>query len=105
VVAALGAQGDARFASLRFGVFIAGFKPTFDMPKLFDYPIKGRLRRLFVAGERDALFPGGLEHLQSLATAFEGGYQDLIAVPELAHDVPSDPDTLGRIMSFVRSDE
>jgi hypothetical protein len=56
---------------------------------------------MFVSGDRDALFPGGLEHLQSVATAFDGGQQELLAVPGLEHDVPTDPETLQRIVSFI----
>lgn len=103
IVAALATRGDARFAGLRFGIFLSGFKPVFDEPKLFSYP-GGALPRLFAIGEHDPIFPGNLEYLASLSRAFEGTDEELVVVRNLGHDVPSSPEIVGRLVGFaVRS--
>ena len=100
IVAALATRGDARFAGLRWGMFLSGFKPVFDEPKLFSYPA-GPLPRLFSIGEHDAIFPGNLEYLASLSKAFEGTDEELIVVPDFGHDVPQSPESVDRLVEFA----
>jgi pimeloyl-ACP methyl ester carboxylesterase len=102
IVAALALRGDERFAGLRWGMFLSGFKPVFDEPKLFTYPA-GALPRLFAIGEHDAIFPGNLEYLRSLSGAFEGTDEELMVVPDFGHDVPQSPESVERLVEFALS--
>jgi len=100
IVAALATRGDARFAGIRWGMFLSGFKPVFDEPKLFTYPA-GPLPRLFSIGEHDAIFPGNRDYLASLSASFEGTDEELIVVPGFGHDVPSSPEFVERLVNFA----
>ena len=100
VVAARACQGDARFASIRWGMFLSGFKPQFDEPKIISYPA-GPLPRLFAVGDRDPIFPGNATYLASLSRAFEGGEEELVIVPGLGHEVSQDPAVVERLASFA----
>lgn len=100
VVAARACQGDPRFTSLRWGMFLSGFKPVFDEPKLISYPA-GPLRRLYAIGELDPIFPGNAGYLAALSRAFTGGEEELIVVPGLGHDVPQEPAVVERLASFA----
>ena len=105
VVAARACQGDARFASIRWGMFLSGFKPAFDEPKIISYPA-GPLPRLLAIGERDAIFPGNAGYLASVSRAFEGGKEELVVVPGLGHEVSHDPAVVERLANFaVRASE
>jgi predicted esterase len=103
ILASLAAAGDRRFDALRFGVFIGGFKPTFDTPTPPAYPIASTLSRLYVIGQDDPIFPGGEVALRELATAFEGGTEKLLCVKGLGHAIPRDSATVAEILNFVRS--
>jgi predicted esterase len=100
VVAARAVQGDARFASIRWGMFLSGFKPVFDEPALISYPA-GKLPRLLAIGERDPIFPGNAAYLAAVSRAFEGGEQELVVVPGLGHEVSQDPEIVERLASFA----
>lgn len=100
VVAARASRGDARFASIRWGMFLSGFKPSFDEPNIIAYPA-GALPRLFAIGERDPIFPGNAGYLASLSRAFEGGEEELVVVPGLGHEVSQDPAVVERLASFA----
>lgn len=100
VVGALATRGDARFAGIRWGMFLSGFKPMFDAPDLFTYPA-GALPRLLAIGARDPIFPGNAEYLRSVSRAFDGGAEELVVVPELGHDVPSTPEVVERCVKFA----
>jgi len=101
IVVARAAQGDPRFAMLRFAVFLSGFKPVFTAPEPPVYPVRTTLARLFVAGDRDPIFPGTAEYVASLGAAFEGGSAEQLLIEGLGHDVPSDPDDIERMVAFV----
>jgi predicted esterase len=101
VVAACAGQGDPRFSSVRFGIFLSGFKPVFDEPKLFTYPA-GPLPRLLAIGERDPIFPGNADYLASVSQAFVGGEEELIVVPGLGHEVATEASVVERIANFAR---
>ena len=100
VVAARACQGDPRFACVRWGIFLSGFKPAFDEPKLVTYPA-GPLPRLFAIGELDPIFPGNARYLAALSRAFEGGEEELVVVPGLGHDVSGDPAVVERLAAFA----
>jgi pimeloyl-ACP methyl ester carboxylesterase len=102
VLAGLAARGDARFSSIRFGLFLSGFKPVFQEPRLSLYPA-GSLARAIVVGESDPIFPNGASCLASQAQAFEGGAEELVLVPGIGHDVPSNPELVERLARFARS--
>jgi hypothetical protein len=103
IVSALALAGDARFASLRFGLFLSGFKPVFDRPKLFEYPLAGAFPRLFAIGAEDPIFPGNTAYLRAMAEAFVGPPDELIVIPTLGHEIPSDPADIERLLTFVRA--
>jgi predicted esterase len=100
VLASLAARGDERFAKLRFGMFLSGFKPEFEVPEVMAYPI-GPFRRLLVIGERDPIFPGNSAYLASVSQAFSGGEEELIVVPGLGHEVPTSPELVAQLARFV----
>jgi predicted esterase len=100
VVAALACQGDARFSSIRWGMFLSGFKPVFDEPQVLRYPA-GPLPRLLAIGERDPIFPGNASYLSTVSRAFEGGEEELIVVPGLGHEVSEDPLIVERLANFA----
>ncbi len=100
LLAARATRGDERFAGLRFGMFLSGFKPVFDAPTPPVYPA-GPFRRLFAIGERDPLFPGNAEYLASVSAAFEGEEQELIVVPQLGHEVPASPAVVEQLARFA----
>jgi pimeloyl-ACP methyl ester carboxylesterase len=105
VVAARALAGDARFAGIGWGIFLSGFKPVFDDPKVVTYPAPaGNFAGLFVIGDRDPVFPGGSNHLASMARAFEGGTQELMLVPGLGHDVPEAAEDVERIAEFAATE-
>jgi pimeloyl-ACP methyl ester carboxylesterase len=105
VVAARALAGDARFAGIGWGIFLSGFKPVFDDPKLVTYPAPaGNFAGLFVIGDRDPIFPGGSKHLASMARAFEGGTQELMLIPGLGHDVPNAGEDVERIVEFAAAE-
>lgn len=99
VLAAL-AAANPRFAGLRFGILLSGFKPVFDTPTPIAYPI-GPFPRLLAIGDRDPIFPGTADYLASLSAAFSGGAEDRFVVPGLSHDVPSSPADVERIAQFA----
>jgi len=101
VVGALAANGDARFASIRWAMLLSGFKPVFDEPKLFEYPA-GPLRRLLAIGELDPIFPGNAQYLAGCSRAFTGDAAELVVVPGLGHDVPSSPAVVEQLVRFAR---
>jgi pimeloyl-ACP methyl ester carboxylesterase len=101
VLAGLVARGDPRFSSIRFGLFLSGFKPVFQEPSLNLYPA-GKLARAIVVGERDPIFPDGASCLASQAQAFEGGEEELVLVPGIGHAVPSTPELVERLARFAR---
>jgi pimeloyl-ACP methyl ester carboxylesterase len=101
VVGALAANGDARFASIRWAMLLSGFKPVFDEPNLFAYPA-GPLRRLLAIGELDPIFPGNAQYLAAWSRAFAGGEEELVVVPGLGHDVPSSPAVVEQLVRFAR---
>jgi predicted esterase len=103
IVSALALAGDTRFAGLRFGLFLSGFKPVFDQPKLFEYPLVGAFSRLFAIGGEDPIFPGNAEYLRAMSEAFAGPADELMVVPTLGHDIPSDPVNIERLAAFVRA--
>jgi pimeloyl-ACP methyl ester carboxylesterase len=100
VLAGLVAHGDARFSSIRFGLFLSGFKPMFDVPRLDLYPA-GTLPHAIVVGERDPIFPGDSNFLAAQAQAFAGGEEELVLVPGIGHDVPSSPELVERLVNFA----
>jgi pimeloyl-ACP methyl ester carboxylesterase len=105
VVAARALAGDARFQGIRSGIFLSGFKPVFDHPKVVTYPTPaGKFAALFVIGDRDPIFPGGTNHLASMARAFEGGTQELMLIPGLGHDVPDAASDVERIVEFATAE-
>jgi predicted esterase len=101
VLAGLAARGDARFSSLRFGLFLSGFKPVFREPALSLYPA-GSFTRAIVAGDSDPIFPDGASSLASQAQAFEGGEEERVLVPGIGHEVPSTPELVERLARFAR---
>jgi pimeloyl-ACP methyl ester carboxylesterase len=101
ILAALACQGDARFAELRFGVFMSGFKPVFAVPPLVSYPIRAPFPGLFVIGDRDPLMTGKMDGLIAMASAFDGSEQELILVPGLEHDVCTDAQVVDQVTAFA----
>lgn len=101
LVAVRALQGDSRFEGIRWGIFLSGFKPVFDHPKIVSYPAVGDFSGLFVIGDQDPLFPGGSTHLTSMSRAFDGGTQELMLIPGLGHDVPDGVEDLERIAEFA----
>jgi pimeloyl-ACP methyl ester carboxylesterase len=101
IVAALALRGDARVRGVRFGLFMSGFKPVFQQPRLFEYPIAGAFPRLFAIGAEDPIFPGDAAYLTSMAEAFEGPPSELVVVRGLGHEIPSEPSDVERIARFV----
>lgn len=100
VLASLAARGDQRFAKLRFGMFLSGFKPEFDVPPVIAYPI-GPFRRLLVIGDRDPIFPGNAAYLASISESFSGGEAERIVVPGLGHALPTSPELVERLAGFA----
>jgi len=100
VLASLAARGDQRFAKLRFGLFLSGFKPELDVPQLMAYPI-GPFRRVLAIGDRDPIFPGNADYLASISQAFSGGEAELIVVPGLGHQVPTSPEVVEQLARFA----
>ena len=101
ILSALTLQGDKHFGSPAWGVFMSGFTPKFDEPKLFSYPIAGTFRALFVIGERDPVFPGNEDYLRSQAEAFADAETETLVIPGLSHIPPSRPEDVERIVRFV----
>ncbi len=101
IACALALGGDARVRGLRFGLFLSGFKPVFDRPRLFEYPLAGAFPRLFAIGAEDPIFPGDAGYLTSMSEAFAGPPGELIVVPGLGHEIPSEPADVERIARFV----
>jgi pimeloyl-ACP methyl ester carboxylesterase len=105
LVAARALAGDVRFESIRWGVFLTGFKPVFDHPRVVAYPAPAKnFAALFVIGDRDPIFPGGSKHLASMARAFDGGTQELLLIPGLGHDVPDAAEDVERIAEFAATE-
>jgi predicted esterase len=101
VVAVRALTGDPRFAGIRWGVFLSGFRPVFDEPKVVTYPAVGDFHGLFVIGDHDPLFPGGHGHIASMAQALAASTQELVVIPGLNHDVPESDDMVERIAEFA----
>jgi pimeloyl-ACP methyl ester carboxylesterase len=105
---ALARAGDPRFELPRFALFFSGFTPVFLGPPEIDYPLTISTRTLALRGEHDPLFPGDLRprdaaSLVPLDSAFAPERHRSIVVPELAHEVPTDPNILETIRDFVEA--
>lgn len=100
VLAALGASGDERFPQPKWAIYIAGFTPEVTAPLTITYPIPAPYPRLFVIGERDPVFPSGLEHLSEWSSCFASGTNEFLVAP-CGHDVPRDPQSVRALAQFV----
>lgn len=98
---ALGAQGEQSFLKPKFGIYIAGSRPGVKKPVQVRYPIRSSLARLLMVGGKDPFFDGE-ESLHKWAAAFEGE-SELLFVPDVGHEVPTDPVSVARMMDFVRA--
>jgi hypothetical protein len=99
-LASLGAGGDARFPLPKWAIYIAGFPPEVVEPITITYPIVAPYPRLFVIGERDPVFPTGLDHLSKWASCFASGTNEFLVAP-CGHDVPRDPESVQALAEFV----
>ena len=98
LAAGLARAGELPFGeTLRFGVFLAGFKPEFDQPALAPWPVPD-LPALFAVGAEDAIFPDP-QTLRDLAREFEA--PEVHVIPGLAHRVPTSPEWVERITAFA----
>lgn len=96
---ALGAQGDERFGPRKFGLYLAGSPPRVQKPLAARYPILSTMPRMLVMGGRDPFFDGEAS-LEKWAGAF-AGQSTLVYDPMLGHAVPSQPESVARLMDFV----
>ncbi|MCA9638933.1 MAG: hypothetical protein KC420_23055, partial [Myxococcales bacterium] len=89
----LAVHGQLPFGdTLRFGVYIGGFKPAFDHPAVEAWPVGG-VAAMLIAGTDDAIFPdpAGIE-----ALAREFSEPELHIVEGLQHTVPRSPEWVSR---------
>ncbi|MCB9641648.1 MAG: hypothetical protein H6728_01050 [Myxococcales bacterium] len=96
----LAKQGVLPFGdSLRFGVYLSGFKPAFDLPTFAasPWPVQD-VKGWFAVGQEDALFPGTAS-IQGLAEAFE--HAEVHHIEGLAHLVPTSPQWVEQIVQFA----
>ena len=91
------AQRDPSMPRLRFGVFLSGFRPTFDRPVVETWPVD--LPARFAVGARDAVFPDP-QTLRALAAEFVGA-PEVEVMPAVDHDVNDDPEWVARTVAFV----
>ncbi len=99
LTAGLARKGHLPFGqSLRFGAFFSGFKAVFDRPALDPWPV-GDLPALLTWGRRDPVFPKE-ETIRALAAEFKS--PELVILDELSHVIPSDPETVARVVEFAR---
>ena len=99
LTAGLAKKGHLPFGeSLRFGVFFSGFKAVFDRPALNPWPVND-LPALLTWGRRDPVFPKE-STVRTLAAEFSE--PELLILDELSHTIPDDPETVSRVVEFVR---
>lgn len=97
VAAALAKRGQLSGGDdLRFGIFMAGFKPVFSTPDLTLWPVEG-LDSLVLWGTADAVFPDP-RGIADLADALGGEAEH---IDGLAHAVPDAPAWVERIAQFA----
>ncbi|MCB9765766.1 MAG: hypothetical protein H6739_38685 [Alphaproteobacteria bacterium] len=85
--------------TLRFGIYICGFKPGFDVPKLDLWPV-GPLPALVLSGSEDPLF-ADIQGVHDLAAVFTD--PEVHRIEGLGHEVPHDPAWVARIADFARA--
>lgn len=100
LLAALGARGDKRFPQPKWGIYMGGFPPRVAEPVDIEFPFDAPFARLFVLGERDPVFKGGMDHLRKWAASFSGGTEEFFLAPT-GHDVPRDEASIARLLSFI----
>ncbi len=83
--------------TLRFGVYVAGFKATFDLPRLELWPVP-EVSGLFVTGTADAIFPDP-EGIRALAREFTD--PEVHIVEGLQHTMPVSAEWVDRITAFA----
>ncbi len=100
LLAALGALGDERFPHPNWGIYLGGFPPRVAAPVDLNFPFEAPFARLFVLGERDPIFKGGMTHLRDWAKCFSGGSEEFYIAPT-GHDIPRDTESVTRLLSFI----
>ena len=104
IVTALALKGELSFGNtLRFGVYMSGFLPTFDEPVKDLWPIECDFQSRFIIGDADPMFPDAKGTIESLAAQFPAQGREVIVVPGLSHQVTQDPALIQNLAYFAKS--
>ncbi|MCB9678275.1 MAG: hypothetical protein H6737_24450 [Alphaproteobacteria bacterium] len=87
--------------TLRFGVLMSGFRPSFAEPALDVFPVPP-LPVCILHGRRDPIFPDADATVAELASGFGGPVTTRI-LDDLGHVVPQDPAVVDAIVAFCRA--
>lgn len=94
----LAKRGQLPFGdSLRFGIYLSGFKAEFQRPAVTAWPVPD-VKGLFITGSEDAIFPDPAG-IRALAAEFTE--PEVHVVEGLTHTVPTTPEWVDRIVEFA----
>lgn len=103
IVTALAQRGELAFGNtLKFGIYMSGFLPTFDEPEKNLWPIKDDFLSRFVIGDQDPLFTDASGSIEPLAEKFPADGREVVIVPGLGHWVTEEPELVEKLVKFAK---
>jgi hypothetical protein len=103
LMTALAKQGELPFGdTLRFGIYLSGFRPFFDLPALDPWPVPAPFSSYVLMGTRDPIFPDGRKTLDELAAVFPEEGRTTRLVEGLGHRISRDDALVEEAAAFAR---
>ena len=103
ITTALALRGELPFGdSLKFGIYMSGFLPEFDRPKIDLWPIERNFQSRFIMGENDPVFPNARGSIEPLAEKFPAQNREIIIAPNLGHCVTDDTPTIDSFIDLAK---